>query len=195
MTQVTRLFDFPYYQQDKYTSIPDALNTKQGVWIKRLHKNTLNKLMQSQEHYCEWNQKNDKIAVISSSNRTEWNIMDIGILQTNAQNVPIYPTITEDDYEYILNHSEQYIVLYLMQNTSKVNLIKDKVLKEVFSLTLLKVVKLERITSSWGPSNQTDVETSKSLVKPNDLATIIYTSGTGSTKRLCSHNNIVSDIK
>jgi long-chain acyl-CoA synthetase len=30
--------------------------------------------------------------------------MDIGILQTGAQNVPIYPTITEDDYEYILNH-------------------------------------------------------------------------------------------
>jgi long-chain acyl-CoA synthetase len=44
--------------------------------------------------------KNDKIAVISSSNRTEWNIMDIGVLQTGAQNVPI-PTITEDDYEYI----------------------------------------------------------------------------------------------
>jgi long-chain acyl-CoA synthetase len=38
MTQVTRLFDFPYYQQDKYTSIPDALNTKQGgVWI-NLHR-------------------------------------------------------------------------------------------------------------------------------------------------------------
>jgi long-chain acyl-CoA synthetase len=34
--------------------------------------------------------------------------MDIGVLQTGAQNVPIYPTITEDDYEYILNHSEQY---------------------------------------------------------------------------------------
>jgi long-chain acyl-CoA synthetase len=58
----------------------------------------------TQEHYCE-EKKNDKIAVISSSNRTEWNIMDIGILQTGAQNVPIYPTITEDDYEYILNHS------------------------------------------------------------------------------------------
>jgi long-chain acyl-CoA synthetase len=48
--------------------------------------------------------KNDKIAVISSSNRTEWNIMDIGIYKPSA-NVPIYPTITEDDYEYILNHS------------------------------------------------------------------------------------------
>jgi long-chain acyl-CoA synthetase len=48
--------------------------------------------------------KNDKIAVISSSNRTEWNIMDIGILQTGAQNVPIYLQ-SQDDYEYILNHS------------------------------------------------------------------------------------------
>jgi long-chain acyl-CoA synthetase len=45
----SRLFDFPYYQQDKYTSIPDALNTKQnGVWIKTTQ-NTLNKPMQSQE--------------------------------------------------------------------------------------------------------------------------------------------------
>jgi long-chain acyl-CoA synthetase len=92
--------------------------------------------MQSQEHYCEWNQKkNDKIAVISSSNRTEWNIMDIGVLQTGAQNVPIYPTITEDDYEYILNHSGAILCFVsdaeILQK-SKFN--KDKVpnLKEVF---------------------------------------------------------------
>jgi long-chain acyl-CoA synthetase len=57
MTQVTRLFDFPYYQQDKYTSIPDALNTKQdGVWIKRPHKN-IAQAMQSRERYCEWELK------------------------------------------------------------------------------------------------------------------------------------------
>jgi len=51
-------------------------------------------------------EKNDKIAVISSNNRTDWHILDIGILQVGAQNVPIYPTITADDFEYILNHSE-----------------------------------------------------------------------------------------
>jgi long-chain acyl-CoA synthetase len=51
-------------------------------------------------------------------NRTEWNIMDIGILQTERK-TPIYPTITEDDYEYILNHSEQYIVLYLTEILQK----------------------------------------------------------------------------
>jgi long-chain acyl-CoA synthetase len=98
--------------------------------------------------------KNDKIAVISSSNRTEWNIMDIGVLQTGAQTCPS-TNITEDDYEYILNHSGAILFLfYLMQNTSKSKFNKDKVpnLKEVFSFTLLKVVKTGRITSSWqGP--------------------------------------------
>ena len=64
-------------------------------------------------------QKDDKIALISSNNRTEWNIMDIGILQTGAQNVPIYPTIAEEDYEYILNHSEAFTVLYLMKKYLK----------------------------------------------------------------------------
>jgi long-chain acyl-CoA synthetase len=34
MTPITRLFDFPYYQQDKYTSIPDALTKQNGVWVK-----------------------------------------------------------------------------------------------------------------------------------------------------------------
>jgi long-chain acyl-CoA synthetase len=60
------------------------------------------------------NVQKDKIAIISTNNRTEWNIMDIGVLQTGAQTVPIYPTISEDDYEYILNHL-QSIVLYRMQ--------------------------------------------------------------------------------
>jgi long-chain acyl-CoA synthetase len=92
--------------------------------------------------------------------------MDIGVLQTGAQNVPIYPTITEDD-EYILNHSEQYIVLYLMQKyfKSKFNK-KVPYLKEVFSFNPIEGCKTGRITSSWRTNNQTDVETSKSLVKP-----------------------------
>lgn len=51
-------------------------------------------------------EKNDKVAIISSTNRTEWNVMDIGVLQIGAQTVPIYPTISAEDYEYILNHSE-----------------------------------------------------------------------------------------
>jgi long-chain acyl-CoA synthetase len=63
-----------------------------------------------------------------------------------AQNVPIYPTITEDDYEYILNHQEQYIVLYLMQKYFKSKFNKDKVpyLKEVFSFNPIEGCKTGR---------------------------------------------------
>ena len=50
--------------------------------------------------------KDDKIAVISTTNRTEWCIVDIGVLQLGAQNVPIYPSISADDYKYILKHSQ-----------------------------------------------------------------------------------------
>jgi long-chain acyl-CoA synthetase len=203
MTSITRLFDFPYYQQDKYRSIPDALNTKQnGVWMKT----------STEEYIAQANaisrallrlglKKNDKIAVISSTNRTEWNIMDIGILQTGAQNVPIYPTITEDDYEYILNHSGAiYCFVSDAEILQKVNLIKDKVpnLKEVYSFNSIEGCKnwKELLALGEDQSNQKDVDLSKTLVKPEDLATIIYTSGTTGRPKgvMLSHNNIVSNV-
>ena len=78
----------------------------------------------------------DKIGVISSNNRTEWHIMDVGVLQLGAQNIPIYPTISETDYEYILNHSEAiYCFVSDEEVLRKVKLIQQNVpnLKEIFS--------------------------------------------------------------
>ena len=49
---------------------------------------------------------NDKIALISSNNRSEWSIVDMAILQVGAITVPLYPNISSNDYKYILNHSE-----------------------------------------------------------------------------------------
>src|SRR5690606_35029948 len=106
MTNITRLFDFPYHQQQNH-NIPDALVTKyNGQWIKTSTDEYLAKANAVSRALLRMGVlKDDKIAVISTNNRTEWNILDIGILQTGAQNVPVYPTISEDDYEYILNHS------------------------------------------------------------------------------------------
>ncbi len=203
MTSITRLFDFPYYQQDKYTSIPDALVTKHnGVWVKT----------STQEYIANANaisrgllrmgvQKNDKIALISTNNRTEWNIMDIGVLQTGAQTVPVYPTISEDDYEYILNHSESiYCFVSDEEVLRKVNLIKHKVpkLKEVYSFNQIDGCKNwnEVLNLGQDTSNQNEVESRKDNVMPEELATIIYTSGTTGKPKgvMLSHNNIVSDV-
>ena len=107
MTPIKRLFDFPYHQLEKY-NLPDALVTKyDGEWIKTSTKEYLEKANTISRALLRLGiKKNDKIAIISSNNRTEWHVMDIGTLQTGAQTVPIYPTISEIDYEYILNHSE-----------------------------------------------------------------------------------------
>ena len=203
MISVTRLFDFPYYQQEKYSNISDALVTKQnGVWEKTSTAEYIAKANTISRALLRMGiQKNDKIAIISTNNRTEWHIMDIGILQIAAQTVPIYPTISEDDYEYILNHSEaQYCFVSDEEVLRKVKLIKDKVphLKEVYSFNTIAGCKNwnELLTLGEDQSNQQEVETVKDSVSAQDLATIIYTSGTTGKPKgvMLSHDNIVSDV-
>ncbi len=202
MTPITRLFDFPYYQKEKYTSIPDALVTKyDGKWVPTSTEEYLAKANAISRALLRLGvQKNDKIAIISTNNRTEWNIMDIGILQTGAQSIPIYPTISEEDYEYILNHSEAtYCFVSDVEVLRKVNLIRKNVpLIEVYSFNVIEGSKhwTDLLALGEDDSNQNEVEDRKNQVKPEDLATIIYTSGTTGKPKgvMLSHHNIVSNV-
>jgi len=202
MTAINRLFDFPYYQLEKY-NIQDALVTKQnGVWVKTSTQEYIDKANAISRALLRMGiEKNDKIAIISSNNRTEWHIMDTGILQTGAQNVPIYPTITEEDYEYILNHSEaKYVFVSDIELFQKVNNIKGNVpsLKEIYSFNEVEGCKNwnELLELGKDTSNQDAVEERKNAVNTEDLATIIYTSGTTGRPKgvMLSHKNIVSNV-
>jgi len=203
MKSISRIFDFPYHQQDEFNSIPDALASKQnGVWVK----------ISTQEYIAQANcisrallrlgiKKDDKIAIISSNNRTEWHIVDIGVLQTGAQTVPIYPTISEQDYEYILNHCEaSYCIVSDEEVLRKINLVKDKLphLKEIYSFNVIANCKNwnELLALGEDESNQNEVEARKNSIKTEDLATIIYTSGTTGNPKgvMLSHQNIVSNV-
>ena len=200
--KITRLFDFAYHQLEKY-SLPDALVTKKnGVWEKT----------STQEYVDNGNtisrallrlgiNVNDKIAVISSNNRTEWHIMDFGILQIGAQNVPIYPTISANDYEYILNHCEaKYCFVSDIEVYNKVIAIQKNVpnLIEVYSFNEIENCKnwTEILELGQDKSNQNEVDERNKNVKALDLATIIYTSGTTGLPKgvMLSHNNIVSNV-
>ncbi len=199
--EITRLFDFPYYQLEK-NNIPDALATKKnGVWEKTSTQEYINKANAISRGLLKLGvQPNDKVAIISMTNRTEWNICDIGILQLGAQNVPIYPTISMDDYAYVLNHSEsKYCFVSCVEVQGKVAAIMDQVpsLKGVYSFDELgscdnwsKVLELGADDSS-----QEEVEKLKANVTTKDLATLIYTSGTTGRPKgvMLSHQNIVSN--
>lgn len=202
MSSITRLFDFPYYQLSK-NNMPKALVTKyNGQWIATSTQEYIDKANAISRALLRLGvQVNDKIAVISSNNRTEWNILDIGVLQLGAQNVPIYPTISEVDYQYILNHSEsKYCFVSDVEVLRKVNLIRAEVpsLIEVYSFDEIDGCKnwTELLELGNDPSNQTEVEARKDQVKTEDLATIIYTSGTTGQPKgvMLSHQNIVSNV-
>ncbi len=199
---ITRIFDFPYYQLETY-NLEKALTTKyNGQWESLSTQEYLDKANAISRGLLRLGvNPNDKIAIISSNNRTEWNVMDIGILQLGAQNVPIYPTISEEDYEYILNHSEaKYCFVSCSEVFEKVKAIKDRVtsLKAVYSFDSLddceswnEILKLGK-----DESNQVEVEARKEKVSSNDLATLIYTSGTTGKPKgvMLSHNNLVSNV-
>ena len=199
--EIKRLFDFPYYQLETY-NLNKAFTTKHhSGW----------KSISTQEYIDQANKisrgllslgikANDKIAVISSTNRTEWNICDIGVLQIGAQNVPIYPTISKEDYEYVLNHSESiYCFVSDIEVLEKVNTIKKNTkLKGVFTFDDIASEKSwkELLKAGEDTSLDTELEARKKAVKTEDLATLIYTSGTTGKPKgvMLSHKNIVTNV-
>jgi long-chain acyl-CoA synthetase len=199
--EIKRLFDFPYYQLETY-NLEKAFTTKyNGKWVSISSQEYINRANAISRGLLKLGvQPNDKIAIISSTNRTEWNICDIGILQIGAQSVPIYPTICKEDYEYVLNHSEA-IYCFASDTTiiEKLNQIKGNTkLKEVFTFDDIIDEKNwdEILEIGKGTSNQEEVEARKNAVKPEDLATLIYTSGTTGRPKgvMLSHGNIVSNV-
>lgn len=201
MTEVKRLFDFPYYQLEKF-NLEEALVTKyNGTWVPTNTKQYIDKANKISRGLLRLGiDANDKVAIISTNNRTEWNIIDIGVMQLGAQDVPIYPTISEEDYQYVLNHSEsKYCFVSDKEVYDKVMRIKDQVpsLKEVYTFDKIEGAKhwFEVLELGKDESNQEEVQQRMDAVTEDDLATIIYTSGTTGRPKgvMLSHKNIASN--
>jgi long-chain acyl-CoA synthetase len=142
----------------------------------------------------------DKIAIISS-NRPEWNIIDMGVLQIGAIPVPIYPTISESDYNHILNHAEVKIVFVEGEELlRKIEHILPEIptIKEIFTFKdrnrfshLQQLIDIGKDNHNPALLNEL-----KMKIKTNDIATIIYTSGTTGNPKgvMLSHANLISNF-
>lgn len=198
----TRLFDFVHFQLENFPLERMMTSRVAGQWTSfstQQFVETTNTI--SASLLGMGIVPGDRIALITESNRTEWNMMDHGILQIGAIDVPIYPTMTEQDYEYILNHSESKLCFVSGKDIAdKVNRIRSKVpsLQEIF--TFEEVEGYPHWKSIFQKSEGIDAGRVKEMadrVKESDMATIIYTSGTTGLPKgvMLNHSNIASNVR
>jgi long-chain acyl-CoA synthetase len=198
----TRLFEFIEYQKE-HAPLEKAFTTKyNGTWESISSTEFLNQSRAISRALVGMGIKaGDKIAMISSNNRTEWSLVDVGLLTLGAVNIPIYPTISSKDYEYILNHSESlYCFVSDQEVYDKVKAIQKNVksLKKIYSFDQIKGCAhwSELLGEGANLDHDGAVTKMRDLVKPEDLATIIYTSGTTGVPKgvMLSHDNVVSNV-
>ena len=201
--EVTRLFDLLDRYEHNFQPKEDVLAGKEkGEWAKydlKTYRETADNISLG---LLELGVKpGDKVATIAN-NRPEWNFVDMGISQIGAIHVPIYPTISTEDYKYILNHAEvNYIFISGKDLYRKIaHLIPEiKRIKGVYSFEPIKDHPHLNDLLEIGKKSDKRKELSdrKSSVDQEDVATLIYTSGTTGFPKgvMLSHKNILSNVK
>jgi long-chain acyl-CoA synthetase len=146
--------------------------------------------------------KGDKVATVTT-NRPEWNFADMGMAMTGVVHVPIYPTIGEDEYKFILEHSETKILIVgdskLYEKLVPVVRMLPGI-QEIYTFEEMEGAKNYEEILTLGVSKRSELESNlnkiKSSIEPGDLATLIYTSGTTGVPKgvMLSQNNLVSNF-
>ncbi|MFC2117841.1 AMP-dependent synthetase/ligase [Bacteroidota bacterium] len=146
--------------------------------------------------------KGDKIATVSN-NRPEWNFIDMGMSQIGVVHVPVYPTLSEEEYTHIFKHSGvKLLVLSDNKLYKTLKPVADKIpaIKHIYSFNEIDGLDNFNQIIDLGKENQQkyseEVEKIKASIHPDDMVSIIYTSGTTGLSKgvMLSHNNFISNV-
>ncbi|MEO0310657.1 MAG: hypothetical protein RIQ89_314 [Bacteroidota bacterium] len=199
--QLSRTFDILYYRQQQYPQIPFLGSKQAGKWqacsIDQAI-DTINKL--SYALLKMGLSKGDTVAMISN-NRPEWNYMDMAMAQLGVVNTPIYTTLSESEFTYILNDSGAKLCFVSDESLfRKITAIKDQCsnLTAIYTFDHLpQAVHYSTLIELGAASaNPSALAASKAAVLESDLCTLIYTSGTTGNPKgvMLSHRNLVSNV-
>lgn len=197
--EITRVFDILSHYVEHYPNEDALCGKENGMWVKYSIYQYIEKV-----NYISYGlmqlgiKKGDRVASISD-NRPEWNFLDMALLQLGAIHVSIYPTISESDYKYILNHAEVKMVFVsgweLLRKIENIIAEIPNLLDNVYTFKNLRGYKhlneiVELGYTNPSPQYLADI---KERISPDDPITLIYTSGTTGNPKgvMLSHRNIL----
>ena len=199
---IKRIFDLLTHYNEHWPENPQVLSGKvNGTWVNFNISDFIEKSNNISFGLLKLGvQKGDKIASITF-NRPEWNFIDMGIQQIGAIHIPIYPSISDADYKYILQHAEvKYIFVAGEEMYRRIkHIIPDiPTIKAIYTFKNLHGIEHLNELIELGENNK-DYEKLKSIkdsITEDDIPTIIYTSGTTGHPKgvVLQHKNIISNF-
>ena len=202
--EVTRLFDLLNYGKQVYGKNSVIASKQNDSWIEfNIDAYAENASNISFGLMALGLGKGDKVATISN-NRPEWNFVDMGVSQAGMVHVPIYPTISNEEYQHILKHSESKVVFISdRQLYSNIKPIADTIpgIIGVYLFNKVDGIPNWEEVLDIGKENAQKLSAQfqeiKDSVRPADTASIIYTSGTTGLSKgvMLSHENFLSNVE
>lgn len=203
--EVTRTFDMLARYEALFSDKEDALLAKKdGQWVKystRYYIETANNFSYGLLELGF--KKGDKIATISN-NRPEWNFVDMGSAQVGVVHVPVYPTISNEEFKYILENSDARILIVSdksLYDTLKTVCEKVPTIQGLYTFNEIPGAKHWSEIAELGKKNadkhREELVKIKQSIDPEEIVSLIYTSGTTGVSKgvMLSHHNFMSNVK
>lgn len=201
MSKIRRIFDLLDLYRNEFASLETALAGKvDGIWKKYSAKAYIETAENLAKGLVAMGiKKGDNIATIIN-NSPEWSIIDMALLQIGAVQIPIYPTISEANYDYILKEAEVKLILVSNHEIfQRIENIIPKLSSSVKVFAIRETAGLQQWTEILEKGKQNsnfDLNSIKDTIEGEDVASIIYTSGTTGNPKgvMLSHANFISNF-
>jgi len=200
MQEPRLLFELLEHQQRRHPLDYAFAAKEQGTWKRYSTAQSLDEINQVALGLLAIGlQPGDRIATVSN-NRPEWNFLDLGMLQVGGVHVPLYPTITDQDYRYILEHAE---VRWVMVSDASLYERIAPIAREFPHIAGVYTFNRVPGAQHWSEIKAAarldlgqELLNRRAAIQKEDTATIIYTSGTTGFPKgvMLSHHNIMSNL-